>query len=309
VHLVVGHRVSEQPAHALRPHAHGGAPRQLTFYNDVGALPPRGGIDNRVLDWTPDGRHILFNPHRLPWSDRMPAHYVVPFAGGMETALKIPEGSAGSYSADGTKLAYTAIEREFRTWKRYRGGWSPDIFIFDLEKLTSENITNHAAQDAQPMWHGDTIYFISDRGANERHNIWAYDAKTKQSRQITQFTDFDVTFPSMGPDSIVFQAGGRLYLLDVPSGRHTEVPVRVVTDETTLRTRTAKVADLIQTAGVSPTGKRAAQFPVFAPLELYAVERRLRRIGGGHQPRGAPRAGCSGPGDRRGPAGDDPRRV
>src|ERR1700741_1401928 len=40
----------------------GGAPRQLTFYNDVGPLPPRGGIDNRVMDWTPDGKSVLFLP-------------------------------------------------------------------------------------------------------------------------------------------------------------------------------------------------------------------------------------------------------
>src|SRR5688500_10504568 len=108
----------------------GGQPRQLTYYNDVGALPPRGGIDNRILDWTPDGKNILFNPHRLPWSDRMPLHYIVPAAGGMETKLAIPEGSAGSYSPDGRKLAFTHIEREFRTWKGYRGGRAQDVWTW-----------------------------------------------------------------------------------------------------------------------------------------------------------------------------------
>src|SRR4051794_29675919 len=38
--------------------ADGGVPRQLTFYNDVGPLPPRGGFDNRVLDWSQDGKNI-----------------------------------------------------------------------------------------------------------------------------------------------------------------------------------------------------------------------------------------------------------
>ncbi|MGZ7042369.1 MAG: S41 family peptidase, partial [Thermoanaerobaculia bacterium] len=81
----------------------GGTPRQLTFYNDIGRIPPRGGIDNRVLDWSPDGKDILFNPHRLPWSDRMPRHYVIAASGGNERPLAIPEGSAGMYSPDGTK--------------------------------------------------------------------------------------------------------------------------------------------------------------------------------------------------------------
>ena len=48
----------------------GGTPRQLTFYNDVFSIPLRGGIDNQVLGWTPDGGNVLFNAHRTPWSDR-----------------------------------------------------------------------------------------------------------------------------------------------------------------------------------------------------------------------------------------------
>ena len=32
------------------------------------------------------------------------------------------------------------------------------------------------------MWHGNTIYFLSDRGANERNNIWAYDTKAGHDR-------------------------------------------------------------------------------------------------------------------------------
>ena len=133
------------------------------------------------------------------------------------------------------------------------------------------------------MWHGNTIYFISDRGANERNNIWAYDVKGGDVTQVTQFDDFDITFPSLGPDGIVFQAGGRLYFLDVPSGKQREVPVRVLTDETTLRPRTAKVDTLIQMATVSPTGKRAlfeARGDVFtAPAEFGPVVNASRTSG------------------------------
>ncbi|HDR52467.1 MAG TPA: acetyl-CoA synthetase, partial [Mariniphaga anaerophila] len=32
----------------------GGVPKQLTWYNSVGIMPPRGGWDNVVLGWTPD---------------------------------------------------------------------------------------------------------------------------------------------------------------------------------------------------------------------------------------------------------------
>jgi len=259
---------------------------------DVYVIPAGGGeplrlthhpMADRVVGWTPDGTRVLFVSGRESGRQRYNQFFTVPVAGGMPEKLPIPYGEFGAYAQDGHRFAYMPMSTDFRTWKRYRGGWSPDIFIFDLEKLTSENITNSAAQDAQPMWNGDTVYFISDRGANERHNIWAYDAKTKQSRQITQFSDFDVTFPSMGPDSVVFQAGGRLYLLDIASGRHKEVLVRVVTDETTLRTRTVKVASLIQTTGVSPTGKRAvfeARGDIFtAPAEHGPVVNITRSSG------------------------------
>ena len=44
----------------------GGTPRQLTWYNDVGPMPPRGGSDYRVLDWTRDGKNVLVRANRLP---------------------------------------------------------------------------------------------------------------------------------------------------------------------------------------------------------------------------------------------------
>src|SRR5690606_4729800 len=48
----------------------GGEPRQLTFYGDVGAMPPRGGYDHLVVDWTPDGERILMRAARTPYGDR-----------------------------------------------------------------------------------------------------------------------------------------------------------------------------------------------------------------------------------------------
>ena len=259
---------------------------------DVYVMPTAGGeptrlthhpMADRLVGWTPDGKRVLFVSGRESGRQRYNQFFTVDLDGGLPDKLPIPYGEFGAYAPDGHRFAYMPMSTDFRTWKRYRGGWSPDIFIFDLEKLTSENITNSPAQDAQPMWNGDTIYFISDRGANERHNIWSYDARSRQMRQVTQFTDFDVTFPSMGPDAIVFQNGGRLYLLDIATGKPKEVPVRVVTDAATLRERTAKVESLIQNAGVSPTGKRAtfeARGDIFtAPAEHGPVVNITRTSG------------------------------
>ncbi|HET8797922.1 MAG TPA: PDZ domain-containing protein, partial [Thermoanaerobaculia bacterium] len=249
----------------------GGAPRQLTYYNDVGPLPPRGGIDNRILDWTPDGKNILFLPHRVPWSDRMARPYVVPFAGGMETPLAIPEGGGGMYSPDGTKLVYTPIEREFRTWKRYRGGRAQDVWIYDLVANKAEPITNNPYTDNQPVWIGDTIYFTSDRPAGNakeagKLNLWAYDTKTRQTRQVTTHTDYDVLWPSADRTQVVYESGGWLYRFD---GRtSTRIPIRVYGDFRNTLPYFRNVRDNIEGYSLSPS---AARVLFTARGELFTV--------------------------------------
>ncbi len=234
----------------------GGQPRQLTFYNDVGALPPRGGIDNRVLDWTPDGKSVLFNPHRLPWSDRMPAHYIVPAMGGMETPLKVPEGSGGSFSADGKRLAYTPIEREFRTWKHYRGGRAQDVWIYDLASNKAEQLTNTQYTDNQPVWIGDTIYFTSDR-EDGKLNLWSYDLKSKQQKKVTSHSDYDVLWPSGDRNSVVYENGGYIYRFDAATQKSERVPIRVYGDFRNTLPYFKNVKDNIETYALSPTGARA----------------------------------------------------
>ncbi len=95
--------------------------------------------------------------------------------GGLPEKLPIPYGEFGAFSPDGRQFAYMPMSQDFRTWKRYRGGWSPDLWLFDLQTFASRNLTSNPANDAQPMWVNDTIYFLSDRGRVPRNNIWAYD--------------------------------------------------------------------------------------------------------------------------------------
>jgi tricorn protease len=123
--------------------------------------------------------------------------------------------------------------------------------------MASKNLTNNDANDAQPMWRGNTIYFLSDRDKVARNNIWAMDATGARVRQVTTMTSFDITFPSMGGNAIVFQAGGHLYLLDLQSEKTAEVPVTVTTDSSTLRARVEKAASTIQSFDVGPSGERA----------------------------------------------------
>jgi tricorn protease len=224
----------------------GGEPLRVTHH----------GAKDRMLGWSADGKSIYFASDMAAFTNRVGQLFKVPAMGGLPEQLPVPYGEFGAVSPDGKKLAYTTLSTEFRTWKRYRGGMAPDIWLFDLEKKTAEKVAPHPANDSLPMWHGKTIYFLSDRDERERANIWAYDTASGELHQVTRFVDDDVHFPSIGPDEIVLENGGRLYLLELATEKLTEVPITVVTDRLTLRPRVENVANLIQSGTISPTGKR-----------------------------------------------------
>ena len=233
----------------------GGTPKQLTYYNDVGPMPPRGGFDYRVLDWTPDGKNVLFRGNRLPWGVRMGKYFTISIKGGMEAPLQIPEGGGGMLSPDGTRMVYTAIDREFRTWKRYRGGRAQDVWIYDLENNSAEQITDYPGTDNQPVWVKDKIYFASDRTGTL--NLYEYDLTSLQTNQVTNYNDFDVLWVSGGPEQVVYENGGYIFKYNPASGINEKVPVKVFGDFANTLPYIKNVKDNIEWFEISPTGKRA----------------------------------------------------
>ncbi|MFA5683235.1 MAG: PDZ domain-containing protein [Lysobacteraceae bacterium] len=233
----------------------GGEPRQLTWYNDVGPMPPRGGTDNRVLDWTPDGAHIAVRMNRTPWSERDGRPYLVPFAGGLEQPLAIPESGGGSFSPDGGQFVYTPIDRDFRNWKRYRGGRAQDVWIYDLNADVSRRLTDHRATDHQPMWLDDTIYFVSDR--DYTLNLYAISPAGGEPRKLTDFSDFDVLWPSAGPGGIVFEKGGSIWHYSPADGATREIPIRVQGDWPETLPRFVEGRRFIDSFDIAPGGERA----------------------------------------------------
>ena len=236
----------------------GGMPTRVTYH----------GMADRIVDWYPDGSRLLYASSMNSGKQRYDQFYSVSPEGGMPDQLPVPYGEIASLSPDAKKIAYTAMTRVFRTWKRYRGGWAPDITVFDLTTMKSETIAPSPANDEFPMWHGNTIYFLSDRGPEERANIWSYNLDTKAIKQITTFKDYDIHWPAMGPSDIVFEAGGRLYLLSLSDESVHEVNVKVVTDEITLLPHVEQAVKYIENVSIAPDGKRA----IFdARGELFSV--------------------------------------
>jgi tricorn protease len=233
---------------------------------DIYVMPASGGVPARVthhpapdrmLGWYPDGQAILFASPMQSGRDRYFQLYRVSKNGGLPEKLPVPYGEFGTVSTDGRWLAYVPQSQDFRTWKRYRGGWNSRIWLYNLASGASKQVAPSDANNSQPMWHGRTLYFLSDRGPGARANIWAYNLDTDSVRQVTRFTDYDIHFPAIGPSDIVFEQGGRLYLLDLAAGQTHEVRVQVVTDLTTLKPRLDSVGARIASAWLSPSGKRA----------------------------------------------------
>jgi tricorn protease len=235
--------------------SNGGVPRQLTWYNPVNEMPPRGGWDNVVLDWTSDSKQILIRANRTSFGERNGRYFLVGLEGGLEKPLPIVNGGFGVFSPDGSKLVFTPVDREFRNWKRYKGGRATDLWIYDLKGNTSEQITNFEGTDQLPTWSGDNIFFASDRDL--KLNIWQYNTLTKETKQITHYTEFDVMWPSGSGDQLVYENGGYLYKLNLQSGLSEKVMVSINFDNPNLIPYYKNVKGNINSFTVSPTGKRA----------------------------------------------------
>jgi len=235
----------------------GGVPKQLTYYNDVGELPPRGGFDHMPLDWTPDSRQILFRTHRTPYGDRKGKYFLVGIAGGLETPLQIPEAGSGTFSPDGKRIAFAPRHREFRTWKRYKGGNAQDIWVYDLVNDTSEQITDFKGTDQHPIWYKDKIYFVSDRDLIL--NFWSYDLQSKACNQITYHKEFNVLWPSGHDGRVAYEYGGYIYVLNLDTGESQKVTVNLHFDNPNLLPYFKNVSEFVSTFGanISPDGKQA----------------------------------------------------
>ncbi len=232
---------------------------------DIYTMPTNGGVPNRVTshgmadliqDWYGDGKSILFASSMESGKQRFAQFYKVAVSGGLPEKLPVELGAVAAISDNGEKLAFTDKSLLTRTWKRYRGGMAPDIFIMDLKTLVTENINKSIASDELPMWHGNVLYYLSDDGSPKRNNIWKYDLVTKKHSQVTFFKDFDVHYPSKGPSDIVFEAGGKLYLLNLADEKYKEVVISAIGDFASLKKTNKSVAGNLGWFQVAPDGNR-----------------------------------------------------
>ncbi len=227
--------------------ASGGVPRRLTYHPGPDA----------AVGWTPDGKQVLFSSTRLSFADGIVRLFTIPAEGGFPGEVPLPSATEGSYSSDGSHLAYVPVNQWQRAWKRYRGGQTKPIWIVNLaDSSLDAKIPRDNSNDFKPMWVGDTIYFLSDR--NGPVTLFAYDTKSKQVKQLVKNDGLDIKSASAGPEAIVYERFGSIHLFDTKSGRDRRLNIQVVGDITAVRPHFAKVEpQQFRNAAISPTGARA----------------------------------------------------
>jgi tricorn protease len=236
---------------------------------DLYTIPVTSGVPTRITyhpspelpcGWTPDGRLLFSTGAQADLRRQMRLATVSP-EGGLPNFLPVPYGVFGAISPDGQWLAYTMETRDFSTWKRYAGGMASDIWLFHLRNHTSRRITDWEGTDSLPMWHGQDLYYMSDKGPDHKLNIWHVDIGKGKHKQVTHFTEYDVKWPSIGPGpngqgEIVFQNGPYLYLLDLATRQSHPVRVTVPGDRPRIRPLEVDASKNIHAADISATGKR-----------------------------------------------------
>jgi tricorn protease len=235
----------------------GEIPKQLTYYPASGPLPPRWGYDHQVYGWTPDGKSILFRSLRdANGGSTETALYTVAIQGGLPVKLPMPTSGAGDFSPDGSKMVYSPLFRDFRSWKRYEGGWAQNLYIIDLNSLETSDVSKTVRTERDPMWIGNAIFFSSDRDGTL--NLYKFDIPSSQTTQLTTSDQWDVRWPSSdNKGKIVYEFGGELSVYDITSNSTTKISIQVPDDGLSMRPGQYPAYKNIEGFELAPKGQRA----------------------------------------------------
>jgi tricorn protease len=223
----------------------GGEPRRLTWHPG----------EDIVRGFTPDGK-VLFASQRAVFSRRHSQFFTVSTTGGAPEALPLPTASKGAFSPDGEYLAYTPLGESFRQWKNYRGGTASRIWVLKLDNLSHDEIPKPASgcNDTEPMWIGESVYFLSDRDGE--FNLYSYNLNSKKVAQCTHHESFPVASASSGAGKVIYEQGGWLHLYEPALEKSQRLSIAVATDLAETRNRFVSGPKHVRNADISPSGKR-----------------------------------------------------
>jgi len=265
----------------------GGVPKRLTTTATISRddVSDRMGPNNIVMTWENTKPLVVFRSRMRTFNSFIGELFTAGLEGELPQQLPVPRGGFASFSPDDSKMAYNRVFREFRTWKHYRGGMADDVWIYDFKTGKVENITNDPSQDICPMWAPDNrIYFASDRDG--RMNLFSTDLSGKDTKQHTTFKDYDIKFPSIGKDAIVFEQAGYIWRYDLASGQAAVVPIDIKEDLASGRSALVDASKHIETVSAAPDGQRViavARGDLFSVPGKEGTPRNLTRTSNAHE--------------------------
>jgi acylaminoacyl-peptidase len=152
--------------------ADGGTPRQVTG-GDVD--------DDGSLDWTPDGKYLIFSANRHADAEYQPLNsevYTVPAQGGEVRALTDRDGPDGAavVSPDGRRIAYTGFDDRKQGYQIIR------LYVMDRDGSNARVVSAGFDRDVEtPQWdsRGDGVYFQYDDAGTTRIGYIGLDGKVR----------------------------------------------------------------------------------------------------------------------------------
>ena len=234
--------------------AEGGAPKRLTFEP----------APCNVTGWSPDGMVTYASTYGGTFTPRL---WKVSPQGGMPERTDLAEYTNGTFSPDGSTIAYNRNNSYAFNWRRYRGGTQGRLCFFEFATKKYWEAPSGREQNYWPMWVGEKVYFLSDKTEGNL-NFWAYDTKSKSARQVTKFSDGDIKNPNTDGKNIVFERNASLSVFDLSSGQERAVSFKVAGDDIMARPRFRRFGDSLDGIDLSPSGKRIV---VAARGDVYTV--------------------------------------
>jgi tricorn protease len=237
----------------------------LSGNNDAYIIPATGGVPRRVtwhptgsnvVGWSPDSKDILITSGAASYRHYERLFRVHVDGTGVPEPLPLPSGFQASFSPDGRSLAYQPFTKWQPAWKRYTGGQTTPIWIVDLKSLDLTKVPRENSNDSNPVWVGDSIYFLSDRSGPV--TLYRYDMFQKEVRQVVPNTGLDLKSFQAGPGGLVYEQFGAIHLLDTATNADKTVSIQIHGELASLVPHRVNLTpDEIQNAELSPTGARA----------------------------------------------------
>ncbi|MBN2863023.1 MAG: PD40 domain-containing protein [Bacteroidales bacterium] len=222
----------------------GGTPKRLTWHPSPVS----------VCGWSPDGKNVLYATTRDNAPTSFSRLWTVSPEGGPSSMLTLQWAVSGSFSPDGNQIVIDRVQRWDSEWRHYRGGQNTALVILDLKDNSEILLPNESTIDIQPLWSGNTIYFLSDR--DRTSNIWSYSPGSGELKQITRFTGSDIKWLNGAGNKLAYERDGYLYLFDPALNDHKQLTISINADFPWAETKWEDVTRNATAVSLSPTGQR-----------------------------------------------------